>query len=106
MPVIASIIAGFVAAFVVLGGLSVGYSLPGIVLLAAMGAAIGTMAAPEIAPKQFRRHVIWQTGSGVVAALAVAALIAPTFEGFGLAAIAGGLIGYLVPYWIRHITLP
>lgn len=103
---ILAIIVGFTVTFVVLGGLSVGYSLPGAVMLAVTGAAIGALAAPEIVPKQFRRPAMWQVGSGVVASIPVAVVLAPTLEGFALAALIGGLVGYVVPYWIHRITLP
>ncbi|MYZ45901.1 hypothetical protein [Schauerella aestuarii] len=103
---ILAIVAGFAAAFVLLGGISVGYSPISIVLLAAVGVLFGAVAAPEIEPGLFRRPILWQMSFTVLGCISVAALLGAAFEGYALAAIVGIVAGYLGPYWIRQVRLP
>lgn len=103
---IAAIVAGFAAAFVLLGGISVGYSPISILLLAAVGVLFGAVAAPEIEPGLFRHPILWQVSFTVLGCILVAALLGAAFEGYALAAIVGIVAGYLGPYWIRQVRLP
>ena len=103
---IAAIVAGFAVAFVLLGGISAGYSPISILLLAVVGVLFGAVAAPEIEPGLFRYPVLWQVSFTVMGCIMVAALLGLSFEGYGLAAMVGIIAGYLGPYWIRQVRLP
>ena len=103
---IIAIVAGFAAAFALLGGLSIGFSAPALALLSVAGGFFGAIAAPEIEPRAFRRPALWQIGFSVIGCVLVAALLGANAEGYGLAAMLGILLGFFAPSWIKHLTLP
>jgi hypothetical protein len=103
---IIAIVVGFAMAFALLGGLSIGFSVPGIALLSVAGALFGAIAAPEIEPRAFRRPALWQTGFAILGCLLVAALLGAGADGYALAAVLGIILGFLAPHWIKHLSLP
>lgn len=92
--------------FVGFGGFPSGYSLKSVVLLAGSGAFVGAIAAPDCEPKFFRYPTLWQVGFGIAGFVALAAHLRATGEGYALATLAGAFVGYLAPYWTKHIQVP
>ncbi len=45
-------------------------------------------------------------GAAVVGGLLIAWVVDAGPQGYVLAIVGGLLIGYLAPFWIRHVTLP
>ena len=92
--------AGF---FVLLGGWRHGFSPNTIVVLAASGAMLGGLAAPEFEPKRFRYAALWQIFFGILGCLGFAAGIAAPAEGYALAVLCGVALGYTAPFWLKHV---
>jgi hypothetical protein len=103
---VAAIIGASSVAFIVLGGISQGYSVDSIIVLGAMGAFFGAISAPELEPKIFRFPTIWQICCSVAGSLLVAFVFKSGAEGYLLAVVLGVFIGYFAPFWIKHVSLP
>ena len=103
----AAVMAAFAVVFAISGFYMTGTDAPLFVAAMALaGALFGGIAAPEIAPRSFRRAAWWQVGFATLGCLLVAALLGAGVEGFGLALVLGILIGWLAPVWVRHVTVP
>ena len=92
--------------FVVFGGLQYGYSGRNIVFFGVTGVILGAIGAPELEPKAFRYPSLWQMFFSIVGCSLFAFAIQAPAEGYGLAVTVGLLLGYLAPYWIKHIQGP
>lgn len=92
--------------FAMFGALSHGITLRNIAGFAAAGAILGAVAAPCIEPSAFRHPVIWQVSCAVSGCLLAAVALDAGPEGYALAVIAGVILGYTAPYWIKHIQAP
>lgn len=92
--------------FVVFGGLSHGYSIESISFLALMGILLGAIAAPEIEPKAFRYPALWQACFGAFGGSVFSIFVWQSLEAAAVGALAGCLLGYLAPYWAKHINVP
>ena len=92
--------------FVVFGGLQYGYSGRNIVFFGVVGVILGAIGAPELEPKAFRYPALWQIFFAIIGCTLLAFAIHAPPEGYGLAVTAGLLLGYLAPYWIKHIQGP
>ncbi|MCA8273450.1 hypothetical protein LGN17_13150 [Burkholderia sp. AU30280] len=103
---IAAIVGVSSVVFVVFGGISVGYSMATIAVLGVMGALFGAIAVPELEPSAFRYPTLWQISCSVAGSLLVALMLESGAEGYLLAILSGTCIGYLAPFWIKHIVLP
>ncbi|WP_146126284.1 hypothetical protein [Burkholderia multivorans] len=103
---IVAIVGGSALVFILLGGISVGYSIVTIPVLGVMGAMFGAIAVPELEPGAFRYPTIWQIACSIAGSLLVALMLASELEGYVLAIVIGTCIGYLAPFWIKHVTLP
>ncbi|WP_175910751.1 hypothetical protein [Burkholderia sp. BCC1640] len=103
---IVSIVGASSVAFVVFGGISVGYSMVTITVLGVMGAFFGAIAVPELEPKAFRHPTLWQVSCSVAGSLLMALMLKSGADGYLLAALGGICIGYWAPSWIKHIVLP
>lgn len=71
-----------------------------------LGFFIGLVAAPEIEPKAFKMPWMLQLFSGLVAGL-IAGLffdLNPTY--IVMVTLLGGLLGWLAPFWVKHIGVP
>lgn len=96
----------FAGVFVIFGGMAVGYSLERVGWLAAAGAILGAMSAPELDPSAFRFPAIWQILFGVLGCVILARAVDASLEGYLLAVLVGTVAGYLAPYWVKHIQAP
>jgi hypothetical protein len=104
---VAGMMAGFLAlAFVMLGGLSFGYSLRSAIWLAISGALLGAVAAPDLEPKAFRFPVLWQICFCVVG---LEALVFYNKAGpiwYLVALVVGWVLGYTARHWTKYIDVP
>ena len=58
------------------------------------------------AEKKRSLSLLGQTTLGVAAALAIAALIGPSLEAFGIAVLLGLVLGFTADMWVAHVPLP
>jgi hypothetical protein len=100
------IAAAFALVFVIFGGLVDGYSLRSITLLASAGAVISAIGAPDIEPKAFRYPTLWQMFFSVLGCTLLALYREAGAQGYALAIVAGIILGYLAPYWVKHFQGP
>ena len=89
-----------------LGGIGHGYGLRSVVLLAASGLLLGAIAAPELEPQAFRYPAVWQVFFGALAGVALMVARAHSSEAIVAGAVVGGLLGFLAPYWLKHLQVP
>ena len=101
-----SIGGGLAAIFVIFGGMTMGYSIESMSWLAAAGALLGAMSAPELEPRAFRFPAIWQISFAVLGCVILARALNAPIEGDLLAVPVGIILGYLAPYWVKHIQAP
>ena len=92
--------------FVAFGGIAHGYSPKSIAWLAASGAMVGAIAAPELEPKVFRYPALWQVSFAVVGCVLAAAAWDAPVEGYLLAVVGGAVLGYIAPVWIKRLQVP
>jgi hypothetical protein len=103
---IVSIVAISAILVVVLGGITNGYTLGNAICLAIAGAFYGAVAAPELEPKVFRYPILWQMAFCILGCLTLAFFFESGAEGYMLAVAAGVVLGYLAPYWVKHMQVP
>jgi tryptophan-rich sensory protein len=92
--------------FVICGGFRLGFSLANILFLGGAGAILGLIGAPELEPKAFRYPMLWQVIFAVMGCVLLAVMFDAKPEGYALAVVIGIALGYLAPYWIKHIQGP
>lgn len=104
---ICGLVSGVLATvFVIFGGVGLGYSIESISWLAAAGAILGAISAPEFQPKAFRYPAIWQISFAILGCTILAGAVSAPLEWYLLAVPVGIGLGYLAPYWIKHIQAP
>jgi hypothetical protein len=81
--------------FAALGGLSTGYSLRSIALLALAGGLLGAIAAPDIEPAAFRYATLWQMLFSLVGCLLIAVHFSAGPIGYLIAVVVGVVLGFL-----------
>ncbi len=96
----------FAVMFVVLGGLNYGYTIQSISALALSGVLLGAIAAPEIQPEAFRHPALWQVCFGALGGGVFSLFVWQSREATAAAALLGCVLGYLAPYWVKHINVP
>ena len=92
--------------FVIFGGLNLGFSATSILFLGGAGAIFGLIGAPELEPKAFRHPTLWQMLFAVLGCTLLAVGLNAPPEGYAMAVVVGAVLGYLAPYWIKHIHAP
>jgi len=92
--------------FVIFGGIAHGYTWRNVALLASAGAVIGAIGAPYIEPQAFRHPTLWQMFFSVLGCVLLAVYLSAGADGYALAIVVGIVIGYLAPYWVKHIQVP
>jgi len=75
-------------------------------LVFCFGFFVGLVGAPEIIPEPFKKAALFQTVSGAVAGLFGAFAFYPNVEAVILGILAGGLLGWLAPVWVKYIQIP
>jgi hypothetical protein len=89
--------------FAAFGGLSSGYSLRSVALLAVSGALLGLIAAPDLEPAAFPHAKVWQVFFAILGCLLVAFHLKATPFGYVAAVVVGGVLGYFARHWTKHI---
>ena len=74
--------------------------------MAGAGLFVGALAAPEFEPKAFRYPALWQSAFGGAAGAIFGLLLSKPIDTILICAGVGGLIGFLAPYWVKHIQPP
>jgi hypothetical protein len=92
--------------FIFFGGMSLGFSVESVTFLGVAGAVFGMIGAPEIEPKAFKHPILWQVFFSSVGSVLFATALRASAEGYVLAILIGLVLGYLAPYWIKHIQVP
>jgi hypothetical protein len=92
--------------FVVLGGISTGYSLRNVALLALAGGLLGAIAAPDLAPKAFRFPTCWQMSFAILGSVLFAFQVKATPVGYLIAVLVGAILGYFARFWTKFIDVP
>ena len=92
--------------FVVVGGLSHGYSPKVVLSLGVSGAIIGAIALPELAPGVIPTPAFWQVFLSVIGCMLFAYAVGASTVGYAAAFAVGLVLGLLAPKWVKHITLP
>ncbi len=72
-------------------------------LLSSTGVFVGLVAAPSIEPKVFKHVWAYELLFGALAGTMLGLLYGAGAEAVGVGTLLGGLLGYLAPYWIKHV---
>ena len=86
-----------------------GIDAAGVLVAATVGLTLGVVAVPELISRDsrdFRYAALWQTGWAVVGSVLVAYQLGASGEGYAVAVVLGGLLGWSAPFWIEHMQLP
>lgn len=75
-------------------------------LLACAGIFVGVVAAPSIEPKAFRHAWAYELVFGCLAGAVLGWVLGSRVEVVGIGALLGGILGYLAPYWVKHVQIP
>ncbi len=67
---------------------------------------MGLLAAPEFKPSLYKNIALYQVVCGALAGMSAAAAFFPNAEAVILGLLLGGLLGWLAPYWLKHMPLP
>ena len=70
------------------------------------GFFIGLVAAPEIEPEAFKNPWLLQLLSGLVAGLITGLFFDLNSINLLTTTLAGGLLGWSAPFWVKHIGVP
>lgn len=77
-----------------------------LIFVSFMGVCVGLVAAPSIEPKAFKNAWAYEISFGALAGAIVPAVFAGGAGAIAVGALLGGMLGYLAPYWIKHIDIP
>ena len=91
---------------IVFGGLTYGFTFRTVIVYGLIGTFLGAIAAPEFEPKYFQHPIIWQVVSSTIGCLLFAYGIQAPSEGYILALLVGGFLGYTANYWVKHVVFP
>ncbi|MHA6886692.1 hypothetical protein [Ralstonia pseudosolanacearum] len=97
---------GFATVFILLGGVTYGYSLRSVLFLGSAGFFAGAIGAPEIEPTLFRFPRLWQVCFSVLGCVLAAAHLQAGALGYSIAVVVGLILGYLAPVWIARVQMP
>lgn len=75
-------------------------------LVGSAGVFVGLVAAPTIEPKAFKRAWVYELLFGTLAGAILGLVSGAGPEAAGIGALLGGVLGYLAPYWIKHVPIP
>lgn len=84
-------------------GWSVGFEPRSILWLAAAGAAIGVIIAPQIEPEAFRYPLLWQVFFSVLAGVLIAIQQQASMLGFAIAFVGGIVVGLTAKWWAQGL---
>jgi len=99
----------FVVITAVAFGVSVwlrGMSTESVLVSATAGFTLGLVAVPALMPRNFKSPALWQIGWAIVGSLLIAYQLDAPGEGYAVAVVLGGLLGWSSPFWIEYVHLP
>ncbi len=71
-----------------------------------MGLFVGLVRAPELVPDAFFHGWAVQLFGGAAAGGLGALALSNSIEAIVAGGLIGGLLGWLAPYWVKHVTIP
>ena len=71
-----------------------------------VGLFAGLVGAPELEEKAFKNAALFQIISGTIAGSITGLYFGLSINNVITGAIAGGFLGWLAPYWIKHVQIP
>lgn len=77
-----------------------------ILIVTLLGLFIGFIAAPEIEPKAFKSAWLIQLVGGLFAGGIMGTLFLSSPEEISISVICGGFLGWLTPFWVKHVQIP
>ena len=77
-----------------------------LVNVALMGFFIGIVTAPELNPEHFKYDWIYQLVAGSFAGAVLGHILGGDSEIIAMFTIGGGVLGFIGPYWIKHVQIP
>ncbi len=77
-----------------------------LIVVAIFGVFIGLLAAPEIDRKAFDNPLLFQVFSAAMAGAIIGYYFSTNIEIIVSSCIIGGFIGWLAPYWLKHVQIP
>ncbi len=75
-------------------------------LVTLFGFFIGLIAAPEINPTAFKMPGLVQLFSGMCAGGVSGWFFQLTLENIIITIIVSGVLGWLAPFWVKHVPIP
>jgi len=76
------------------------------VLVSVFGFSVGAIAAPEIDASLFKNGWAFQILGGLLGGASFSLFVTTDMQMVFAVAILGGLIGWLGPFWVKHIQVP
>lgn len=77
-----------------------------LLIVTTFGLFFGFLAAPELEPSAFKYPWLLQGACGVVSAALLGIFLELTQSQIIGVSIAGGILGLLAPFWIKHAPAP
>jgi len=71
-----------------------------------LGLFVGLLAAPEFEPDAFKYPRLFQSFSGAASGALVGVVFSFPSEYIFMTSIIGGVIGWLAPFWVKHVPIP
>ena len=71
-----------------------------------LGVLIGTLFAPELEPKKFKKGWLLQIVAGFIAGIIAGIFFGLSGELIFCCAIIGGFLGWIAPSWVKHVQIP
>ena len=103
----------FVGVFVLVTALAFGVSVwlggmstESVLVSATVGLTLGLVSVPVLMPLNFTSPTLWQIGWAMVGSLLIAYQLDAPGEGYAVAVVLGGLLGWSSPFWIEYVNLP
>jgi len=77
-----------------------------LILVGCFGLFVGFLAAPELAPKAFKKAWAIQLICGAIAGAIVGVVFSLNNTDIVSASIIGGFIGWSANLWVKHVPIP
>ena len=74
--------------------------------MTSLGFFSGLLVAPELDQKAFKMPTLFQVMSGAIAGAIVGIMLSLRTEEMAMTSFIGGFLGWLAPYWIKHMQIP
>lgn len=68
-----------------------------------LGLFIGALAVPELEDKLIKHPIVYQSIVGVLLGVCAVYMLGLPVEWYFIGMVGGFLLGYLAPFWVKHI---